>query len=628
MPLSTTIPFFESVSDGWTVEAYIESYFRAREPEWSDGRLKSAVEDSVFAHQQTLKTPFALAGKEDLKRLLPRDSWAKLTLHQREFGELMRRASFLPQGEDIVEDDVTCLLASWEELHRGTVVYRRKTSKALMLYARPYAVLNFETALFSGGPRLERRKPVLPAFVSVTAVNVALTSQAMPGEVFDAVNGACDVASSLVWALPQPWGAVASGAITLFKILFNLADDRPSPTQVAIQKAVGVLKDFIQQQNIADKEGDIVVFHEWFSSQIAVLKMIDNDPSYIENSVLKPLNRMLEPGAGTLPKALNALVQNFHAIDGKSADAYKQKEGLFNVLLVSVSVYFFALRMRIVLDAALASHFLEQENVENIEKWNGIWLGDYATLLVNVRGDAESKLPGWIATVEGLMAELKKARLGFIDLEHFPEEGHYINRPGIGKEPGSSDYIKDRNSGWGVVDRLTSERRFVRADDVERPSLSCKDHITAEHKEDAENFRQSWIDQLLAVELGKTSEAIRRWKHAGDEWYDHAPPKTPKGTVKVVSWESKTPQGSRWVQSNAVKYAVSFHNNRGASPLGPFTPWLEITDGAFPVLGNFPSDPLAMATRVYIYRRFRDSEHDELLANIPVAQTTFNDRRG
>jgi hypothetical protein len=623
---------FEVVKGPKPADRYIADYFREQQPGADAASVARAAEQGVATLEYVRAHPLPVASDEQIKARVPRDRWAPLELHQREFRVGLRGMIFLPKDEEIISERVSCLLSDWGDLHAGTVIYRRETAQAVVVYALPYAILSFATAKFSPGHATNPRRTTTwqaalqatAPFAKAPAAAPAVAAAAgIPGDAIDIVNGIVDVSSSLVWAFPAPWNAIAAGGLTLFRILFNLTDDRESPTITAIKSAVTTLQQFIKQQNIEDKMGDVLAFQEWFMSEQAVLRNIGNNPDYIEERFLPPLNRMLEPGAGTLLKSIHTLEDIYARVEPKTPDDYKQKEAVFHLLVAAISVYLFALRMRIVLDAGLTAYRHEGGDAAAEEKFNGLWLGDYAYMLVAFRGDEKSQIKGWIDKVTAHIDAMKATRLGFVTLEHFPREAHQQVVPG---SHGGWIWVVDREQGWGVLDKIVDQRRFAHPD--ERVSDGCG-YKMIEYKGEAEVLFERWRSSIEATDFGKLRDAVKAWRYAADEWYDHRAPQAPTEAVGIGTWLAKTPRGPHWVKGNAVRYTIVFSNNSGRSLKGPYTPWLEIGDQAFPTLTSLPREPLKMATRIYIYRAFRNDNEgkDRRIADIAASETSYRDER-
>jgi hypothetical protein len=91
-------------------------------------------------------------------------------------------------------------------------------------------------------------------------------------------------------------------------------------------------------------------------------------------------------------------------------------------------------------------------------------------------------------------------------------------------------------------------------------------------------------------------------------------------------WGANAPQPPKWITKNAVAYAVVYQNPQGRSPKGPYCDWVEISDKAFPTV-TVPPDPLKMATKVLVYRKFRNDEKEFLIKELIGEPLRFQDEK-
>jgi len=127
-------------------------------------------------------------------------------------------------------------------------------------------------------------------------------------------------------------------------------------------------------------------------------------------------------------------------------------------------------------------------------------------------------------------------------------------------------------------------------------------------------------------------KTIAAWSDSINQWRQHLPPQPPASAPVVVAVTgTKTPRGSNWIDGNEVQYAVLFANSApsnptGPSPLGPWSALLRIGETAYATLTSIPQDPLHMATHIWVYRRFAESQKARLVTVLPAGTTEYTDR--
>lgn len=240
------ILFFERVLPDRSPRDYIDGFVKSSHREASVQLQEQMVEEAYRTYLALSSNPFRLSAEEDLRASLPEAKVAELRIHQRKLKAQMRGWCFLPEEENVVRDGVTVLAEAHGFLAAGTVVYRRETNHAVVLCALPYSVLNTVTAEFTHTltmPPLESGRWAMP---------LAVRSASSESPLVELIDDAFTIGSTLVWALPSPYGPIGAGVIALAEILFGkFAHDGPSPIIDAIKGAVSTLQFYIDQKVIA-----------------------------------------------------------------------------------------------------------------------------------------------------------------------------------------------------------------------------------------------------------------------------------------------------------------------------------------------------------------------------------------
>ena len=440
-------------------------------------------------------------------------------------------------------------------------------------------------------------------------------------------------AECLAWALPEPYGAIAAGALTFFDALFMSDSDGVSKSGLSekdissfLQAAVQEMERYIQNALTERDREDIATFTTWFSSVRAVLKMIGNDAPYLEK-VLQVVDRMTTPGAGTLLNALEHIEAAYERYKPEDLDGFKEKLVLFDTIMASMSTVMFATRMKLLLSSLLTGIYEKQSVTEKIEKANGLWLGYYAELLVLMHGGDERQI-----------SFPEKAASYWSALSDYNEINGVLNKE-----------IDGVLSKWAEKAKLYPINVIAPGANIPQGALLDPEYqgLWAQVKTRAEcvAFFAGWGDPgrlalatgscppdptPLYEELGKRTQGVQdtinKWRSAGSDWYDHRPPLAPVTAVQVHEpWAASVPQPPNWIANNAVGYAVVYQNAQGRSPIGPFCDWVKIVDKAFPTI-SVPPDPLGMATKILVYRRFRTAaDKHYLIKELVGGQVQFQD---
>jgi hypothetical protein len=454
----------------------------------------------------------------------------------------------------------------------------------------------------------------------------------MPGA--DTIQVILQVGECLAWALPAPFGPLGAGGLTFIDALYMSDSSGKSKSGLTademsefLQSAVEKIEKYIQALMTARDREDIAAFSRWLSTEQAVLAAIGDNAPYIEE-MLEVLNRMTTPGSGTLLNALMHIEAAYNRFVREDLNSFREWLVLFDTFLVAISTVIFATRMKVLLASKLTSIYTKNGLTKRAETANDRWLGYYAELVFLIRGDGKGKLglpdkanacwsviPTEIEPLLARIAEKEKLypRIVFApDCDVLSEE--FLH------SPGSLDrfLLDPQNAGlWKKVYSRAECLAFVNS----FPPSSYSPMPRNRCPPDEWPFLLEYYGRVERV-----PNIIDKWRSAGGDWYDHRPPLVPNEVAQVHEpWGGTVPKLPNWVENNAVAYAVVYQNSHGRSPRGPFCDWIEIKDQAFPTV-TVRADPLGMATKILVYRKFRATEDKHsLIKELVGGELQFQD---
>lgn len=424
------------------------------------------------------------------------------------------------------------------------------------------------------------------------------------------LEGSLQIAGTLAWALPAPWGPVAAAATTLFELLLGGGSEDP------LQEAVQALENFIETRDIQNWGRTVANFvggTNGLNSQLWVLKQtISSSQTEFIQALLTTIDQATDPGTSdNVYAAANGLrdkVAQFAAVAKQQSreEYYNSKapslEDTLDLALLAASSFLLALKLRIQLCATLGALAADAKDSVQVDKMTGKWLDAYASYVRNVAGvDGGVGMVDLMTPVVNAVIPIRKALVGeCIQVQYYPS--------------GKMTHV--------FIDAALEDPSY------EDETMIHDDHSFPNYNDDLatlQSIRASYladIDARFARRLG----VIAAWTASVKEWSEHLPPKAPIDAPFMADgapWASHESKAPNWEPGNAVCYSVAYANEHGPSQQGKLGDWIEIGSVAFPTI-TVPIDPLKMATARHIYRRFRAQQANtsELIDVIPDNTTT------
>lgn len=425
-----------------------------------------------------------------------------------------------------------------------------------------------------------------------------------------------DLSLSVSWALPPPWGAVATLGLSMFKMFMGAGDERPNPWQ---DLSDGI-KEFERQLQIEDYSSDFSDFAENLSAKTATMQS--------NVSELKESSRYLDNlhdwlyGPWGFDRVHNRLT---HIYDNHlSKRDLKGCQDLLPLFVSGVTLYMTGrkLEMQIIACRAFAVQGVDDDKFFS---YASEWKSIYRELRVHMLGDADSDIVGYCEKVSTEIERIGNERLSKLAAPVRQEEQGYWTPPGVwGGHPIPPTHIITQQAGWKLNDG-TADHFLADTED------SGGRH---DYKDDAVKLYETGLkaaeDEIESI-TGLPAKVAGAWKTKLEQVRNMMPPSAPtqKPSVKPLAHGDPVPQGD-WKTGRKVCYAISLKNDKGPSDLSPWSDPIEIGTTAFAevtVSGEVTSQPETIA---WITRKFTDEtgrdEQKRIVGATKLGQTTFEDK--
>jgi hypothetical protein len=525
---------------------------------------------------------------------------------------LMRKC-FDSAADPITKSWTTWLPPSPDTGDPGVVVWVRETRTGVAQFILSDLRVDPQTGNVS-----VRSSPALQRTPSATIQPLAAVSEK------EILGDVVDVASSVSWALPPPWGAITTGGLAVFKILLgSMHDDKPSPLD-ALRKG---LEEFIKQDHLREYAADFHAYTMALNSKIAGLnikadEIADQGADYFDD--LKDWLR----GAWGWERVHNRCIQLYELLvredikEQADLDRIKQELDLY---VTGVTLWITGRKIHMQILAAEAGRADKLKDGAAFLDKTRSWLSEHREIRNMIMGIADGDpdlAEGYFQQASKQIDGLSTKRLQKISDVHAHRGGYAGSIP----VPGTGGSVMLEGSGWTFVDsvRNDDEDTHYIMDTYEDDPCSRK---TISSKPQVEKNRDGYVRQTASEIDGmvkKARETVTGWKSSLDLFATLLPPPAPHKapTVTALKGGSPTPQGTRWVKGNKVQYAVGLKNEKGPSDAGPWSTALMIGDTAFAQV-SLPDPPAGFeACTQLVYRRvYADSpDHDTQVLTVAIAQ--------
>ena len=532
--------------------------------------------------------------------------------------------------EVLIGTDVSILMSSWENFDEGTIVYLQETNLAKVAFLLPYLNLDSRDAslrTLRGTYILTTKVQPQASLVYVREQNVAEYSLLLLGTTsVDPGKALLTFATVAAFALPEPFGVLTSGALSVVQMFFGgnksaLAD----VFQQAMQDLLNSIEQYLAINEIHDAANKIQTSLEWLDTQSQVIKDLGDDAnarSFIVNTALPHVSTVDLPNSD-LRNSLTTLL-NLQLPDNIGDWDLRMK--VFDVLTMGVAAYVTFLRVRTQMQAALES---DKDYIGGKQ-------------LYAFYDDFRLETLTWATKLAQRINDLATERISLVSPLWEGSDGA-VCPPGAPGAPGISgecQYLIYTSHFWAFNDNEPGkgDDQHKWNDTANSVNGSCgqvyfKD---VQHKDQAEAARNAYIAQLntdMDHRFANAKGMIQGFQDAIKAWNERMIPRVPQAAPSVEKdlskWAGSVPQGS-WVKGAKVRYAVTFANSAGIGPQGIWGNWTDIGDKAWPLVTDIPTDPLDLTTARHLHRQFQSTdgtvEQSSVVTIIPDNQTkTYED---
>jgi hypothetical protein len=590
-----------ALRDGGDKKNYARGLVSRASKSYSDAFLDTFSEHAATLGLLDLPDPV-----RDLQRF---DDATKRVLwgQMKTLDELMR-ACFDSTDDPITKSWTTWLPPSAETAGPGVVVWVREARMGVAQFVLSSLRIDPQTGDVSvASPPAPRHTP--SAMIRPLA---EVSGKEILGDVVD-------VASSVSWALPMPWGAVVTGGLAVFKILLgSMHDDKPNPLDL-LRKG---LEEFIKQDHLRECAGNFHAFSMDLNAKISGLNITADQLADQGEDYFKDLKDWLT-GAYGWDRVHNRSIQLYELLvreDMKEqADMHRMKQEL-DLYVTGVTLWMTGrkIHMQVLAAEAGRAHKLEDDNAF-LDKTRS-WLSEYREIRNMVMGTPEST-DCYFQQASTQIDRFSTLRLAGISgvrkVTVYRNEYH-----GDGLHGAYGPFPHD---GWTFVDSVVGDGDDTHFVEDQPPKEPCGDPVSAQPQ--AEQNRGVYVT-TISGEIDRMLEIARKtadgWRASLDRFATQLPPPAPKDrpTVTALKGGPPTPQGERWVKGNKVQYAVGLKNEKGPSGAGPWSSPLTIGDTAFAQVSLLDPPAGFEACTQLVYRRvYADSPDDKTkVLTVAIAQ--------
>lgn len=464
------------------------------------------------------------------------------------------------------------------------LVWVRESRRGVAQFVLPRVVVN----LVSGRVKLrgDQRHPV----------SAPVSRDTEKTDVTDVLIAVAEVAGSVAWALPLPWGAVATGSLTLFQILLGATKGPTSNPLQDLQEGLGVL---IKQGRMRDIASDFHRFADELRAKVTGLSIQVNDIARQGADYFKSLEDWLVGPYG-YEQVLNDAFRTLDELPQKSLEDAKLELDLY---VTGITLWLLGRKVHMQLLAVKAGAQHDKDDALFFDLTQS-WLSHYREIRNLVMGIPDDPGSGFFQVVSGHLDRLSSERLAKIS----PLSILYVDLP-TGAPPSSSQASVTVRGGWSFSDTAEfPQGGHYEYRDEEHSEGCCGPTTRIDARPAAEAARQKHLEEVqdrVDELLSTARDAAMGWKASLDAFAAMLPLPTPVAPrVEPLPDGVATPQGDNWVKGHLVQYAIALKNERGPSGLGPWSEALEVGDTAFArVTLPLPPPAFEKAT-VHVRRRF------------------------
>lgn len=553
---------------------------------------------------------------------------------------------------DHAEVQVSALTSAQNGLTAGTVVLVRRTAAVTEQYAFPFLQVDLRAGRYAVAGLDALPKPPSPGGAGRTPRVMPMMTPREAGK--DSLSFLLAVAPFL----PPPYGAAATGALTVLNMLVDATAPKP-PNPYAELKAD--LESFLRLQDLKDKAVDpLNTVDKMVSDSIGDLSSgpgsdtpiqdLDDMPaelitlwSYIDGPIIEYTKNGPTPcafdgeGWTTTLAAATSLWGSLGSLDETECT------DVLALFLRAVTLQVMLAKLSIQARALACNLHQKDNNATAFAAQTKVWCGQVGQIADSLgvdkqTGQADSKwMVAWDEWTDDLITE-GKAQSGWVPRIRAWYAGMRKNRvstryisdlyrvdlplPGLPTRPDANyGAVLIKVGTWTWTDSHDTTSTDYTGHNPDHGEYNNRTYDTkgegclpddVQHKDLAEAARNKYMKQVQAnldVAFADTFATVAAWGTLISEFYEILPPGKPAGIRTVSAPSSGAPADTTgtWKKGTILRYSVSAVNeDHGPGPASKPSPEYKVGDLRGAVLGGLPNPQ--GADSLWLYRQARTSE--------------------
>ncbi|MFN9645342.1 MAG: hypothetical protein ACK6BG_09565 [Cyanobacteriota bacterium] len=422
-----------------------------------------------------------------------------------------------------------------------------------------------------------------------------------------AIKNMCTVimtlAGSVSWALPPPWGWIATGGITGFQILFSLGEDS-SNSKNELGKLIANISDLLKQQEIRDISTRFNAFGNALIAKLGSENLIFNSLKEIPTAYLDEVESFLTSHLFDRECDLDSVL----AILKESP--VDQADPLLILFVQGMQLWIACRNIRLKIVAIKASIAEEHRNLYDFQTYTSLWLSEYREIRSWIFGVKNTSLQGFIPSLEAQIKRLRDERLAKI------EKPHRFREKVSGFAGGYPTVVYNEGTKFldaaGPNDLLGGEFKFY--DSLEKDGCLGSKTIPADTDANkAYDAHLTLVTKHVDEILNKYTEITAKWKDMIDKFETMLPPPTPtkSPTVEILNSVSELAIPDKSKGKRYVQYAYSIErSSNGPSEISPWSDKLAKQE-QFSYSIKIPESQFMLKdVKAHLFRRLLNKDED------------------
>jgi hypothetical protein len=473
---------------------------------------------------------------------------------------------------------VTCLGAEQQGFAAGTVVMERASELITEQYIFPHVRIDLESG-----------KPALVGLAARPSV-AARVIHPLESTGLQPVHTGLSVLLSVAPFLPPPWGAFATGGLTILNMIFDHADKLGQPHTSPYEELRKQLENFIIGDDLRADQGILLDVGGEFAARSKTLTTPLDQLTSWDDDLVK-LQKYIDGEA--LSKLRTAGSDIWTILNSRTTHNFGTA---LNLMISAVDLRLLLESASTQLEALQASVAQKNSQLDRFNSLAKTWMEHVNTISELIGQHAEPaswtddsiktamENTPWIPRIEAWMEKAKRDRMKMISPATYRYLEPYMQMP-------DPKMRKERRWGWTWTDTdvSTLSQEFPNA--VFDTHGSCCS--TTEHKTDADQAltaHRTEITTQIDTGFAQSQLSVKGWRTYVDSFKELLPYAPPAAKLQVAAKKDgpALPHPPFWVQGARMQYALVAVNTKGPSLRGPWSDELKVTTNAFATLSGFP----------------------------------------